>query len=94
MIDRREKPEEYRDVKEFWIKRLFVNHREYFELQKKGKGTLMFSAVKFARGGHFHPSIPQMLLSCEGIELREGRQEWGAEPGKKYFVIKLGDKIL
>lgn len=29
----------------------------------------------------------------EGIEIREGNPEWGAEPGKMYFVIKHGDKI-
>jgi hypothetical protein len=28
-----------------------------------------------------------------GIEIREGRQEWGAEPGKIYFVIKHGEQI-
>jgi hypothetical protein len=25
-----------------------------------------------------------------GIEIREGREEWGAEPGKLYIVIKHG----
>lgn len=28
-----------------------------------------------------------------GIEIREGRQEWGAEPGKIYFVIKHGEPL-
>lgn len=28
-----------------------------------------------------------------GIEIREGRQEWGAEKGKLYFVIKHGKRI-
>lgn len=28
-----------------------------------------------------------------GIELREGNPEWGAEPGKIYFVIKHGEQI-
>jgi hypothetical protein len=28
-----------------------------------------------------------------GIEIREGNPEWGAEPGKKYFVIKHGKQL-
>lgn len=28
-----------------------------------------------------------------GIEIREGNPEWGAEPGKLYFVIKHGKKL-
>jgi len=26
-----------------------------------------------------------------GIEIRTGKPEWGAEPNKLYFVIKLGE---
>lgn len=29
----------------------------------------------------------------EGIEIRQGNPEWGAEPGKIYFVIKHGKQI-
>ena len=34
-----------------------------------------------------------LKLEHKGIEIREGNPEWGAEPGKLYFVIKHG-KIL
>lgn len=34
-----------------------------------------------------------LKLEHAGIEIREGNPEWGAEPGKLYFVIKHG-KIL
>jgi len=30
-------------------------------------------------------------LKHEGIEIREGHQEWGARKGVKYFVIKHGE---
>jgi hypothetical protein len=29
-----------------------------------------------------------------GIEIKEGRPEWGAEPGRLYFVIKHGQRII
>lgn len=32
-------------------------------------------------------------LEHKGIEIREGKPEWGAEPGKLYFVIKHGEII-
>ena len=32
---------------------------------------------------------PKMTLPIVGVEIREGRKEWGAEEGKEYFVIKL-----
>jgi hypothetical protein len=51
-----------------------------------------FTHVHFARGGHFHPSLPQMRFELTGIEVREGKPEWGAEYGKKYFVIMIGEQ--
>ncbi len=48
-----------------------------------------YQAVLFANGGHFG-NVPKHTREFKGIEIREGRHEWGAEPGKKYFVIKLG----
>ena len=33
------------------------------------------------------------IFEHAGIEIREGNPEWGAEPGKLYFVIKHGKKI-
>lgn len=34
-----------------------------------------------------------LKLEHAGIEIREGNPEWGAEPGKIYFVIKHGKKL-
>lgn len=81
MIASGEKTEEYREIKPFWIKRLV-----WVEGEKEN-----FTHVKFARGGHFHPSIPQMTVVCNDIKIGQGVSEWGAEEGKEYFVIKLGE---
>jgi hypothetical protein len=50
-----------------------------------------FNWVNFTNG--YRPDSRIMRLPCKGIEIREGLPEWGAEPGKKYFVIKLGERI-
>jgi hypothetical protein len=34
-----------------------------------------------------------MRFYVKEIVIGEGKKEWGAEEGKKYFVIKLGDRI-
>lgn len=34
-----------------------------------------------------------LKLEHKGIEIRTGNPEWGAEPGKLYFVIKHGKKL-
>ena len=34
-----------------------------------------------------------LILGHKGIEIRTGNHEWGAEPGKMYFVIKHGNKL-
>ncbi|MBD5364814.1 MAG: hypothetical protein HDR79_07730 [Bacteroides sp.] len=34
-----------------------------------------------------------MTFENDGIEINYGREEWGAEPDKLYFTIKLGKRI-
>ena len=34
-----------------------------------------------------------LKLKHEGIEIRTGNPDWGAEPGKIYFVIKHGELL-
>lgn len=83
MIASGEKKEEYREIKPYWINRLSLNI-EY----SKFKG---FEVVCFKNG--YSKNAPTIIVDFNGIEIREGHQEWGAEPGKKYFVIKLGKQI-
>lgn len=97
MIASGEKKEEYRDLKVYWADRLCGNIMcdsvgGWIHNIDSGITFKSFSVVHFARGGHFHPSIPQMEVECLGINIGIGKKEWGAE-GDEYFVIKLG-KIL
>jgi hypothetical protein len=94
------KPEEYRELTYFWAKRLLVWWK--IKVDKHHDGGMMltvgdheikeFDQVLFANGGHFG-NVPKKLFEFKGIEIREGNPEWGAEPGKKYFVIKLGKQL-
>lgn len=82
MIASGEKREEYRDFSDYWKSRLLV----------KGRWDLKpFDSVTFYLG--YSKNRPSMTFSLLCIGYGHGKPEWGAEPGKKYFVIKLGERI-
>lgn len=54
-------------------------------------GFIPFYQVEFTNG--YSPSSPKATFECKGIEIRTGNPNWGAEPDKLYFVIKLGKEI-
>lgn len=91
MIAYGDKLEEYREIKPFWVKRLFrmevgMSNEDYYpeeicnELIKFqdelknipkcfGVHIIKYDFIRFARGGHFHPSLPQMTVEYKGLEV-------------------------
>lgn len=49
------------------------------------------STVTFYLG--YAKDRPSMTFKINRVAIGQGRPEWGAEEGKEYFVIKLGEKI-
>ena len=104
MIESGEKVEEYREITPYWCNRLLyygsLGAEEFWEgVLKNTKdlktlaeyGTREYDTVTFYHG--YAKNRPQMTLEFKGIEIKEGKPEWGAEPGRLYFVIKLGKKL-
>jgi hypothetical protein len=107
MIASGEKKEEYREIKPYWADRLTwhehhdriscINSLEdelYADSErtyKTGVYKNWFDVVEFKNG--YGKNSPKIRLKFKCITHGEGRPEWGAEPGKKYFVIKLGERI-
>lgn len=95
MIASGEKKEEYRERNSYWLRRLCDEHKgciggDFMDDHNVIAYTFKdFTHVRFANGGHFHSSIPQMTLPIWNIEIGTGKPEWGAEQNKEYFVIKL-----
>lgn len=101
MIESGEKREEYRKIGVYWAKRLFVSPdaikcadgvlmREYGDFTiEPGAAFRKFAFVRFHRAY----TSTTMTFAVDGIEIGEGNPEWGAIPGVKYFVIKLGNRI-
>jgi len=52
-------------------------------------GDKKFDAVTFYMG--YEKNRPSVTLRWQGCEIGKGRPEWGADPDKHYFVIKLGE---
>ena len=110
------KKEEYREIKPYWIKRLWYNptfDRNGHVIEKKPitdwvinvckernidliemahKGNMLpkdFNNVCF----HFGYTNTKMTFQIKSITVDTGKEEWGAEKDKLYFVIKLGVKL-
>ena len=101
MIASGEKKEEYREIKDYFTTRLvdqfnpeFSESRHSFYWKKHLYSIhqpVDYDIIKFYNGGYFKDTIPNFCIEYKGLEVSQGREEWGAEPGKKYFVIKLGE---
>lgn len=101
MIESGEKREEYRKIGDFWSKRLIVSPNT--EKRNNGVPTPSHGDVLNCCGAafrkfafvRFHRAYTSttMTFAVDGIEIGEGNPEWGAIPGEKYFVIKLGNRI-
>lgn len=96
-----EKLEEYREIKPYWIRRLCFSRIDLLcccdknrceECFKEANGEYLaypFDKVTFHRGY----TSTTMTFEIESISIGQGREEWGAEPNKEYFVIKLGNRV-
>ena len=101
MIASGEKLEEYREKKRYWVSRLVevFGHPhtcEDFNFKHLGVDVTMdtpvhFDMVRFKNG--YNLITPEMDVEIKDITVDVGKEKWGAEIGKSYFVIKLG-KIL
>jgi len=92
MIAEAIKTEEYREVKDYWVKRLMNRHKlkDGSEVMYSGDYK-KFDVVRFKAG--YGKNSPTMDLEFKGIKIDTGKEEWGAKPGKHYFVIKLGLRL-
>ena len=96
------KTEDYRDLNEYWISRLFysgfmlekgLNH--VFLIKGRWYQQKPFTTNTMTLGYPLKTDTARILkFKHEGIEIRTGVSEWGAEPDKLYFVIKHGERII
>ena len=98
MIASGEKPEEYRDITQHYRSRICAH----------AKTCEMASVCKANINCHYDSGVPLkhdvvvlrrgytstvMRFRIEKVVIGFGRPEWGAQPGVKYYVIKLGERL-
>jgi hypothetical protein len=85
-----EKLEEYREVTDYWIKRLVMGGIDAYCCYYEPFKFKRFDTVTFQHG--YAKNSPRIVCEFKGIEVGIGKAEWGA-PKENVFIIKLG-KIL
>lgn len=93
MIASGEKKEEYREIKPYWDKRfrkvfLFARLSEYSDYPTLPYGFDEHE-VMFRNG--YSKNSPSFIAKCT-LSIGKGREEWGAEPRKEYYVIHIKGK--
>ena len=84
MILSSEKKEEYREIKPYYTSR-FEKKLCVVNEQSRDKYTI-YKTVKF-RNGYSNKS--PYLVAIVSIKKGTGKTEWGAEPNKRYYVLKI-----
>lgn len=84
MILSGEKGEEYREIKPYYISRF----KKIFDMDLHsgmpyGTGK---REIRFRNG--YGSSRPEFTALCT-LDIKTGREEWGAEPGKEYYTLKI-----
>ena len=89
MIESGEKKEEYRTQSDYWIKKLVDG--EYYGSDGLDRYK-PFENVCFHLG-YTNNTMTFKITSMNVMYGEVCRQDWGAEPNKYYFVIKLGERV-
>ncbi len=113
MIESGVKKEEYRDLKPYWMKRLFrvIDEEcssyenidsecaefycapENISIFKKDLTDITFERKYDYVTFHYGYTSRSMTFRIKDIRVWKGKSEWGAEAGKQYFVIRLGERV-
>lgn len=79
-----EKKEEYREIKPYYTTRF----KKIFEMHPHSGipvGTDI-KEIKFRNG--YGSSRPEFVAKCS-LDIKTGKEEWGAEPGVEYYTLKI-----
>lgn len=87
-----EKREEYREIKPYWTKRILKELGYPEEHWKDIKECLIqmstgrYFQIHFKNG--YGNTVPEIIAECH-LSIGKGKEEWGAEKDKEYFVFHI-----
>ena len=95
MIRSGEKKEEYREIKPYWTSRFCKEFSKkiptpdgkvcYIAPYGIMQGLISFTII--LKNGYKADS-PKIKCRCN-LTIGKGKEEWGAEPGKEYYILKI-----
>lgn len=83
MILSGEKKEEYREIKDYWTKRLVCCASPMIYNK--------FYTITFKNG--YSAKAPEIVVKLKSIKMGYGKESWGAQFGTSYYVLSLGEII-
>lgn len=88
MILSGEKKEEYREIKLYYATRF----KGVFEMYPYSyiPASNDIHEIKFRNG--YGNNRPEFIAKCS-LDINTGKEEWGAEPGKEYYVLQIHEII-
>ena len=93
MIESGEKTEEYRETKQYWVKRIFegstAKQPELTSIPRQISKQAKYKRVCFHRGY----TNRKMIFVIKEISIGIGKAPWGAPIDKEVIIIKLGNRI-
>lgn len=91
MILSGEKKEEYREIKPYYTNRFIKKwlNKELIMEELRNYGCIRERII--LRNGYRKDS-PQMTCRVD-ISIGQGKPEWGAEPGKEYYILEVLEVI-
>jgi len=84
MIKSGEKKEEYREIKPYYTSRFLFD--DTFDGTKTGR--TLYSRMELILRNGYSSNSPKIKCNVK-IEKGYGKPEWGAEPNKVYYVLKI-----
>lgn len=87
MILSGEKKEEYREIKQYYIAR-FQNKTVSEWCNFAGAIKIYPQEIEILFRNGYSSDSPSFKAKCE-LTTGTGKEEWGAEKGKEYFVLKI-----
>lgn len=82
MIKAGEKKEEYREIKTYYRKRF----QTVGLLDRYGLPTIHEERIVFRNG--YSATSPQVEVTVN-LDIKKGKEEWGALPNVEYYVLKI-----
>lgn len=79
MIKSGEKKEEYREIKPYWSKRFWNAGLSIWDPD-------VIRTLTFRNG--YSKSSPKITAKVTWLK-EQGKEEWGAEPGKEYYILEI-----